>query len=247
MTASIHCALPSCLRLLLRLRLRLHLTYTASPRLHLASPRPPKPAASTPMTTGGRRRVLTRANWDIIWKAYPRGDAADIKKEIGGSVDAAWVANTCVVRVSRAFNLLAKETRNKKWYVPKKFDIEQGSEKMGLTIKGGDKKRYALRVAEFHYLLKAWLGEAPIKIYPKIKVGLKEKQPGSKRDVFVDNYYEGLKNKRGIIMFDTRGVWGDATGHFDVFDENTGGAEGHMCGSKCYWKEAKYVWLWPAQ
>ena len=39
------------------------------------------------MATGGRH-VLTRANWDIIWKTYPRGDAAVIKKEIGGSVDA---------------------------------------------------------------------------------------------------------------------------------------------------------------
>ena len=223
---------PSCLRL------RLHLT--------LLTPTPPhKPAASTPMATGGRH-VLTRANWDIIWKTYPRGDAAVIKKEIGGSVDAAWVANTCVVRISRAFNLLANQG-HPEWYVPQKYDIGQGTGKMGLTIKGGDKKRYALRVAEFQHLLKAWLGEAPIKIYPKRKVGLKEKQPGSERDVFVNNYHEGLKGKRGIIMFDTRGVWGDATGHFDVFDENTGGAEGHMCGSHCYWKEAKYVWLWPAQ
>ena len=204
----------------------------------------------------GQSHELTADAWKTIWDKYPRGAADVIKKEIGGAVDAAWVSNTCVVRVSRSFNELAKsdEAKYKQWYVPRKFDLDAAAgDKKGLTIRGGDKKRYALRVAEFQHLVNRWLG-TPSKMEPKTKVGLKEQQPGTEQEVYEKNYKETLAGKRGIVMFDTRGVWSDATGHFDVFDATTttpapgsGSDDGQRCGSHCYWKEAKEVWLWPVK
>jgi hypothetical protein len=35
---------------------------------------------------------------------YPHGADAEIKRSIGGRVNAAWVDHTCAVRLSRAFN-----------------------------------------------------------------------------------------------------------------------------------------------
>ncbi len=39
-----------------------------------------------------------------LWDAYPTGAAPDVKTQIGGRVDADWVANTCAIRLSRALN-----------------------------------------------------------------------------------------------------------------------------------------------
>jgi len=30
-------------------------------------------------------------------KAYPKGIAAEVKKLIGGKVDAVWITNTCII------------------------------------------------------------------------------------------------------------------------------------------------------
>ena len=39
-----------------------------------------------------------------LWAHYPHGDSASVKRQIGGNVNLAWVTNTCVIRISRAFN-----------------------------------------------------------------------------------------------------------------------------------------------
>jgi hypothetical protein len=70
-----------------------------------------------------------------LWPAYPHGEAAAVKALIGGNVDAGWVTNTCVVRVSRALNYGGDP-------------VSSGYSDVH-TIRGGDGKRYAFRVSEF--------------------------------------------------------------------------------------------------
>ena len=69
---------------------------------------------------------------------YPTDHDADrVKGSIGGEVDADWITNTCVVRVSKAFN-----------YAGKPYEIPRKRSGL-LTIKGSDQKYYAIRVQEF--------------------------------------------------------------------------------------------------
>lgn len=86
-----------------------------------------------------------------MWNAYPNpgGPASAAKQTIGGYVDADWISNTCVVRVSRSFNYSGNR-------IPAQRDDEIA------TVKGGDGKAYAIRVREFtqgHVDL--WNGEQP--------------------------------------------------------------------------------------
>ncbi|WP_133511238.1 hypothetical protein [Candidatus Thiosymbion oneisti] len=48
--------------------------------------------------------IASRPSFEVMQKAYPKGTAAEVKKLIGGKVDAAWITNTCVIRLSRALN-----------------------------------------------------------------------------------------------------------------------------------------------
>lgn len=112
-----------------------------------------------------------------LWNHYPTGGSATVKRKIGGNVNLGWVTNTCVIRVSRALNYAGSP-------VPRNLP--------GLnTIRGGDGKRYAYRVREFHRFLNAH-------VRPPDAVG-------------------DVKGRRGIIMFKVD-IWADATGHFDLWN-----------------------------
>ena len=101
---------------------------------------------------------------------------AAVKTQIGGAVNASWITNTCVIRVCRAFNYAGAPIPN----VP------------GLsTVRGGDAKRYAYRVKEFHRFLV--------------------------NHVRAPNVEGDVAGKQGVIEFVVKG-WSDATGHFDLWD-----------------------------
>ena len=209
----------------------------------------PKPSASS------RRHVLTKKIMDKLLDLYPSESGKQLKRyTIGGAVDDPRFINTCVIRMSHSFNLLsqselAEELPYLSHYTvplswpPVKGRVWPSSNKRGWTVPGKSGLRYALRVAEFEHLMRAWFGP-PITIYPKNKVGKHERQPGSKEEVWRKNYKESLNGKRGIIMFDTRGFWQSATGHFDLFDAET---YGPTCSGKCYFRESKKVFFWPAK
>jgi len=128
------------------------------------------------------------------------GSSEEVKRKIGGNVNASWITNTCVIRMSYAFN---------KSFSP----IPNGW--AGLTtVKGGDGKRYAFRVAEF-------------KPYLVGKYG--------KPDVTGTTAAE-FSGKKGIIMFDVQG-WSDATGHFDLWD-------GSQARNHEYFAQSSKVYLW---
>lgn len=132
-------------------------------------------------------------SFDAMWAAYPHGDSETVKAMIGGRVDAAWITNTCTVRVSHALNEAG-------FLIPK----GPANDVAGLhTVSGGNGNQYAYRVLE----LKAWL---------RANVGRPTITVESSSGVGVDSIpFVGL---RGIIMFEVD--FSDADGHFDLWNED---------------------------
>ncbi|APR78274.1 Hypothetical protein A7982_03621 [Minicystis rosea] len=151
----------------------------------------------------------TRALTDFrrMWDEYPQGTAEEVKARIGGSVDAEWVTNTCVVRISRSLNYAG-------FPLPVKYP--------GFTtLKGGDGRRYGIRVRE-------------LKVYLRKEHGapqLSHTYAGQGGDV-----PEALRGRRGLICFDVQG-WSDASGHFDLWN-------GERCIYHGYFDRASAVHLW---
>lgn len=131
-------------------------------------------------------------NFDHLWNAYPApgGPAEDAKHMIGGEVDADWVTNTCVVRLSRAMNYSGN------------LVAEVAGDEI-LTLRGADGRPYALRVAEFQRYLRRRYGPPTLSwTYPPQQGG---PVPAS------------FRGRKGILCFEVS-VWSDATGHFDLWD-----------------------------
>lgn len=155
-----------------------------------------------------------KPTWTKFWAEYPDytnfPDSDAVKKSVGGEVDAAWVVNTCAVRMSRGLNESGVP-------VPAKF--------AGLlTLKGGDGKRYALRVAEVRKWLPSALGAADFDLRKKAGV------------VFDQTSLAAFK---GIVAFDIH--FNDATGHLDAWD---GKVFSHEYASVDYWNRASRITLW---
>lgn len=82
--------------------------------------------------------------FERMWNAYPApaGNTEEAKKMIGGEVDAAWLSNTCTVRVSRCMNYGG-------------HPVPAGLPSL-TTVRGADNLRYAIRVEE----MRKWLTSA---------------------------------------------------------------------------------------
>ncbi|MBK8251275.1 MAG: peptidoglycan-binding protein [Polyangiaceae bacterium] len=128
--------------------------------------------------------------FERMWNAYPApgGSTDEAKKMIGGDVDAAWITNTCVVRVSRSFNYAGH-------LLPQGFPGFS-------TVRGGDGLRYGFRVEEFRKYLAYVYGPAPIV---------------AERPTPSEEVPPNFLGQTGVICFRVKG-WSDATGHFDLWD-----------------------------
>ncbi|HEX8873185.1 MAG TPA: T6SS effector amidase Tae4 family protein, partial [Nitrosospira sp.] len=94
------------------------------------------------------------ASYDALWIVYPDyinfPDPKDVKDLVGGAVNAAWITNTCAIRMSRALNYTGNP-------LPADF-------KGMTTVKGGDGYRYAFRVREMRNWLTFILGAVDFEI-----------------------------------------------------------------------------------
>lgn len=153
-------------------------------------------------------------NVDTLISHYPKGTSDEVKKKIGGGVDAGWITNTCAIRLSRSFNYAGAP-------VPDSYGNSRGQP--ALAIRGGDKKLYALRVAEFRKWLTAKYGQPTI----SLKSGPYGTAPSQ------------LQGKKGIICFVDCG-WSDASGHLDLWD-------GSKVIGSAYFNVAKQIFLWEAR
>jgi hypothetical protein len=115
------------------------------------------------------------ANFQSMWDAYPLGAADAVKAQIGGAVNADWVTNTCVVRLSRSLDCAG-------------FPIPSGHPGL-YTLRGGDGKSYALRVQELKAYFRTVYGP-----------GLSYPCAGQGGPVPAE-----LQGVRGIICFDVTG------------------------------------------
>ncbi|MCH9680571.1 MAG: peptidoglycan-binding protein [Deltaproteobacteria bacterium] len=136
---------------------------------------------------------MARLNdFDKMWDAYPNpgGTAEEAKHTIGGRAVSALIDNTCVLRLSRAFNYSGNR-------------IPRSSSDEITTIRGGDGLHYALRVREFTRYMKRKYGRPDLEhTYP---------DPGG------GPIPSEFKGRQGVIIFDVRG-WADATGHVDLWN-----------------------------
>jgi hypothetical protein len=158
--------------------------------------------------------MMKKPTWMSFWLefpdygTYPHSPA--VKKDIGGSVDAAYITNTCAIRLSRGLNY------NGVPLPPKQSEL--------LTVKGGDGRFYALRVAE----TRKWLQQ----VFGKPDFDLTKK----KGEVFDTSPLDSLK---GIIAFDIK--FPDATGHLDSWNGNEFSSEYKVTD---YWTPATRISLW---
>ena len=115
--------------------------------------------------------------------------AEEIKKEIGGKVNADWISNTCAIRMSRSFNLSG-------FAIPKIQTLQPDGKPRWETVTGIDGKWHILRVETFlSHILQKEYGK------PDIESTLPTAFSGTK----------------GIMLFKVS-TWTDATGHLDLWD-----------------------------
>ena len=109
-----------------------------------------------------------------LWAAFPKGEAVEVKAQIGGRVDADWITNTCAIRVSRALNNAGATISYAK----------------GKTISGADGKWHYFRVADLGAYLLANFGKPDLVI--DRKAGAPALAP------------KDLLGVKGIVKFDVR-------------------------------------------
>ena len=134
-----------------------------------------------------------KPTWLKFWAEYPDygtyPNSAAVKKDIGGAVDAAWIVNTCAIRMSRGLNYSGVP-------IPANF--------AGLlTVMGSDAKHYAIRVAE----MRKWLPSSHVLGKPNVEITKKADEAFDKST---------LAALKGIIAFDIH--FSDATGHLDAWN-----------------------------
>jgi hypothetical protein len=137
-------------------------------------------------------------SYDFLKTNYPTDKDPDaVRMDIGGQVAKLPAkSNTCTIRMSRAFN-----------YAGKAHHIPTHCGDLHIaTRRGGDGLHYALRVAEFRKFLIARYG------IPAVSVRYKATEIESMKPFL---------GKRGIIRWGVTG-WSDATGHFTLWNKDTG-------------------------
>ena len=93
--------------------------------------------------------MATLPSFDTLRTNYPDEQNPDIvKSKIGGKVDAAWITNTCAIRMSRALNYSGIP-------IPSKFDALS-------VLSGADGKWYAFRMRELKRWIELTFGEPNI-------------------------------------------------------------------------------------
>ncbi|WP_089726471.1 T6SS effector amidase Tae4 family protein [Candidatus Thiosymbion oneisti] len=162
--------------------------------------------------------IASRPSFEVMQKAYPKGTAAEVKKLIGGKVDAAWITNTCVIRLSRALNYSGAQHKIRRTPTMN-------------TITGSDKLWYGFRVREFvPYFTRR---------YGKPEVVLED---GSfEQDIARGKVAGPSQLGRGVIAFEISG-WSNATGHVDLW--NWSFCLSETCLMRNYFKKASKVHFW---
>jgi len=145
---------------------------------------------------------LTLPAFDILARSYPVDENPDaVRLKIGGEVATLPSgSNTCALRLSRALNYAGR---------PHEIPAHGGALKL-YTLKGSDRLSYLLRVSDMSKYLRHRYG------MPTVSVSYSPKETESATPFL---------GKRGIICWHVTG-WDDATGHYTLWNGQTGLYEG---------------------
>lgn len=154
--------------------------------------------------------------------AYPTGSAADVKALIGGRVNAGWITNTCVIRLSRALNYSGTLHR-----VPRKSSMN--------AVSGEDGLWYGFRVREFVPYFRAKYGAPDVEL----------DSGQAEHDIATGRIYGPPQLLRGVIALETD-AWDDATGHVDLWDGSSCASFSCIPGSYLTHATKVYCWSLPA-
>src|SRR3989338_2238037 len=160
-----------------------------------------------------------------LWQSYPHGYLDEVKNNIGGTVNADWVTNSCIIRICFSLNSAG-------YTIPSNYIYESDSNsgKYMSTLMGAGGEYYAFRVSEFTSYMHEVFGPPDLSYFNPEKnlEGFKQIP-----DAFI--------GKQVIIVFkflfqdDQGNIAG--TGHFDLWSRNT-------TTYKNYFFAAKEVHLW---
>jgi Type VI secretion system (T6SS), amidase effector protein 4 len=130
----------------------------------------------------------TLPNLDLMKSNYPTDPSPDrVKQEIGKDVNQAHYHNTCVIRLSKAFNYANHP-------IPRDTPLFR-------TKQGKDGKWYGLRVMEFRKYMEKVYGRPQLVVRRQVNQPI---DPGK------------FNGYRGILCLAVDG-WSDATGHFTIW------------------------------
>ncbi|MDR2121656.1 MAG: type VI secretion system amidase effector protein Tae4 [Flavobacteriaceae bacterium] len=160
--------------------------------------------------------TVTRPKWDTMHENYPGTNIKtfDLYKDIGGKTlspydtpeklyDSPYI-NSCAIRMSRGLNLSGIK-------LPSSDANHRDKGGTNGVLKGKDGNNYWFRVKPLGAYIKFLFGN------PDKKILLKTAKVGETKQKMSDKDWADIKSKKGIIMFQVSG-WGDATGHFTLWD-----------------------------
>ncbi len=136
----------------------------------------------------------TLPSFATLLKNYPHEGGPEVPKAlIGGEVNAAWITDTCAIRMSMALNYSG-------------FPIPAKGKSGMYVLKGGDGMWYAIRVAELKKWLESQLGPPNASTYKGPPISM-DKYQGSKGILALKIHYAARPGEATA-----------AAGHIDLWD-----------------------------
>ncbi|CAA7386516.1 T6SS effector amidase Tae4 family protein [Chryseobacterium fistulae] len=199
---------------------------------------------------------VLRPSWRDMIKNYPNTSikSKDLYSDIGGTFPkfktdeellSSYLANSCAIRMSRGLNLSGFKLPNS----------NKGYGKKGGVMSGDKNLSYWLRVRELSPYLADHLGKPEID-YTLTNLAMPEQykkrtsltptewqQVRAKKQKLTTEQWNKIRSTKGIVVFDVSG-WGDATGHFTLWDKAhliyPGGIEHDTPGNDRYYFSMLY-------
>jgi len=135
-------------------------------------------------------------NFEKIWEKYPRGSIDEVKKKIGGNVNADWIENSCAIRLSYTLNRAGHNI------------LQDGNETISGYMSDDEKKQHK----KWHYYR-----------FEKIEEYVKHhiEDFGEKIEIASrEQIAAAIKDKKGILFFHMPGQK-TFTGHAALWNMNT--------------------------
>lgn len=161
---------------------------------------------------GGRqvRINVVRPSWADMYKSYPKENIKS--SHFYEMVSKAWVLevaknprswqNSCAARMSCALN---------------RSGIKLSPPKSRAMVKGDDGYIYWIRVTDLSGFLEEKFKKGDVEYNPKQILSMAKENIDARAAEIQNNFLQKIKGKHGVVVFHVTG-WGDATGHFTLWD-----------------------------